>query len=632
MTAPVRGATVAPGAKGCRAGAEREVLLRAASERLAVLERELVEAGERAAGRSEDVHPVHRASEVNLAQYLALRRHDIRPLQEQLAALGLSSLGRAEAHVLASTTQVRGLVDLLRGEPARPVPEAPVSFAEGPRLLEQKTDALFGAPPPGRTTRIMVTMPSEAATDYALVRDLVGRGMDCARINTAHDGPRAWARMVANVRRAAREEARPCAVLVDLAGPKLRTRLAGAGVQVVKVQPRRDELGRVVEPGVAWLTPLEQPAPAPAGAVAIPVPRAWLETLERDATVRFTDARGSRRALEVVRVSRGGARAVATKTAYLVPGTVLAVGSPGAAATGRVGALPEVERPLRLARGDRFVLCADAQVGAAGGTPRVGCSAPEAVARLRRGDSVQLDDGRIGGTVVEVSGAGATVEVRTAPPDGARLRSEKGIVLPDTDLALGAITAGDEATLSFVAAHADLVGLSFVERPGDVRRLQGALREHGAAGIGVVLKIETARAFEHLPQLLHAAMSSERVGVMIARGDLAVACGFERLAEVQEEILWLSEAAHLPVVWATQVLDQLARSGLPSRAEITDAAMGERAECVMLNKGPYIREATTALDDILHRMADHQAKRRTMLRRLHAWHAGLDGASPATPD
>jgi len=78
---------------------------------------------------------------------------------------------------------------------------------------------------------------------------------------------------------------------------------------------------------------------------------------------------------------------------------------------------------------------------------------------------------------------------------------------------------------------------------------------------------------------------------MIARGDLLVEIGYERLAEVQEEILWLCEAAHVPVIWATQVLEGLAQKGLPSRAEITDAAMGVRAECVMLNKGPHIIEA-----------------------------------------
>lgn len=103
---------------------------------------------------------------------------------------------------------------------------------------------------------------------------------------------------------------------------------------------------------------------------------------------------------------------------------------------------------------------------------------------------------------------------------------------------------------------------------------------------------------------------------MIARGDLAVEAGYERLAEVQEEMLWLCEAAHVPTVWATQVLETLAKKGLPSRAEITDAAMSGRAEAVMLNKGPYIPEAIECLDDILGRMQAHQTKKRALLRLL----------------
>jgi pyruvate kinase len=131
-----------------------------------------------------------------------------------------------------------------------------------------------------------------------------------------------------------------------------------------------------------------------------------------------------------------------------------------------------------------------------------------------------------------------------------------------------------------------------------------------------VLKIETNTAFEQLPAVLLAAMRSPAVGVMIARGDLAVECGYERMAEVQEELLWICEAAHIPVIWATQVLENLAKHGLPSRAEITDAAMGERAECVMLNKGPYVLEAVRVLDDILKRMQAHQTKKKSMLRSL----------------
>ena len=144
-----------------------------------------------------------------------------------------------------------------------------------------------------------------------------------------------------------------------------------------------------------------------------------------------------------------------------------------------------------------------------------------------------------------------------------------------------------------------------------------------------MLKIETRRAFERLPQLLLTAMRRRGVGVMIARGDLAVEVGYQRLAEVQEETLWLCEAAHLPVIWATQVLEQMSKSGLPSRAEISDAAMGERAECVMLNKGPHIDDAVVVLDDILTRMADHHYKKTALLSQLHSWYR--DPASADVP-
>jgi pyruvate kinase len=106
---------------------------------------------------------------------------------------------------------------------------------------------------------------------------------------------------------------------------------------------------------------------------------------------------------------------------------------------------------------------------------------------------------------------------------------------------------------------------------------------------------------------------------MIARGDLAVELGYERMAEIQEEILWLAEAAHVPVIWATQVLENLVRNGEPSRGEMTDAAMAARAECVMLNKGPYVVEAVLVLDRLLTRMAEHQTKKTPRLRALKAF-------------
>jgi pyruvate kinase len=249
----------------------------------------------------------------------------------------------------------------------------------------------------------------------------------------------------------------------------------------------------------------------------------------------------------------------------------------------------------------------------------VSCTLPEVLAQVKKGERIWFDDGRIGGVVRRVASRGVDVEITDIADGGASLAADKGINLPESRLELPALTPKDLADLDAAVRHADLVGLSFAQSAQDVRDLRRELASRGAGHVGLILKIETRRGFEHLPEMLLAAMAGEAAGVMIARGDLAVECGFERLAEVQEEILWACEAAHMPVVWATQVLETLAKTGQPSRAEITDAAMGERAECVMLNKGPHILEAMRTLDSVLRRMQGHQSKKRPLLRALKAW-------------
>jgi pyruvate kinase len=244
---------------------------------------------------------------------------------------------------------------------------------------------------------------------------------------------------------------------------------------------------------------------------------------------------------------------------------------------------------------------------------------PVAIAHAKRGEAIWFDDGKIGGVVESVHDDHLLVRITHARPGGERLRAEKGINLPDTHMDVSALTRQDLADLAVVARHADIVGLSFVRSVDDVKRLQARMARAGGRCRAILLKVEARRAFELLPELILEAMLSPAIGIMIARGDLAVECGYERLAEVQEEILWICEAAHVPVVWATQVLESLAKTGQPSRAEITDAAMSERAECVMLNKGPHVLEAVDLLERILRRMEAHQHKKRAMLRRLRWW-------------
>jgi hypothetical protein len=278
----------------------------------------------------------------------------------------------------------------------------------------------------------------------------------------------------------------------------------------------------------------------------------------------------------------------------------------------------------RLLAGDQLVLTSDltpVEVPGPGQVARIGCTLPEAITAMRPGDPVLIDDGAIEAVVELVTRGEATLRVVRTKPGGQRLGAEKGINLPDTVLPLTALTPEDNSHLPFVAAHADLVAISFVRTADDVQYVLERLEAAGASDLGLLLKIETRQGFENLPAILLMAMRHPRLGVMIARGDLAVEVGFERLSEVPRQILALCEAAHIPSIWATQVLGTLAKTGQPSRAEVTDAAAAQRAECVMLNKGPYILDAIAALDDILARMGQVQRKSRTLMRRIHSWDA-----------
>ncbi|HUO37916.1 MAG TPA: pyruvate kinase [Mycobacterium sp.] len=572
----------------------------------------------------------HRGSARNLVDYWAIRQHDLRDLQSRLASFGLSSLGRSEAHVAATLLLVHAAIGAMFGNGWHPRHTTTVGIDAGPRLLRQRANDLLGPSPAGRPTRIMVTLPSEAATNADLVGDLVQRGMNVARINCAHDDAPAWRAMARNVRQAAETTGRTCLVAMDLAGPKLRTGPLEPGPRVIKLRPQKDLLGRISAPTQAWLTSAEDPAAPPRPVVTIPVPGEWLRRRRTGDVLRLSDTRGASRELILYADEQAtGFVAEAAKTTYVGTGTVLHVAGGDDAA--QVGTLPEVQQSLVLHRGDLLELTRDCSAAPVhpGGQARIGCTLPEIFDHARVGEKVLIDDGQIGGQVVRVDTAVLTVRIDHAATNGSKLRADKGVNVPQTRLPIDALTAKDIADLSVVAEVADLVEMSFVREPSDVERLLDQVNRLGAQRLGIILKIETSQAFEHLPQLLLTVMRHPRAGVMIARGDLAVECGYDRLAELQEEILWLCEAAHLPVIWATQVLEQLAQTGDPSRAEISDAAMSERAECVMLNKGPYIDDAVVLLDKILRRMAEHLNKKFALLRSLHSWHPS--GTPPAAP-
>lgn len=309
----------------------------------------------------------------NLARYLALRQHDLRDLQLELAALGLSSLGRCESRVLESLDAVIAILAAAQGLSHKgPSYEA---FYAGDMALEQHTEALFGPPSPHRRARIMMTLPGEAAEQPELLLQLLQRGMNVARINCAHDDPSVWEKMVAHLRRAEAQTQRRCKILFDLAGPKIRT-----------------------------------------GPVAMPPGKAKVY---------------------------GGDRILLT------------------------AAIPPV---------DSDICC------------QVACTLPEILAHLKVGATVWIDDGKIGARVVGIEPAGVVLEVDKVAPQGKKLREEKGLNFPDSQLSIQPLTEKDRQDLDFVVRHADLVGYSFVQQPADLQLLFSELeRRQARPDLGLIL-------------------------------------------------------------------------------------------------------------------------------------------------
>jgi len=446
-------------------------------------------------------------SAANLAHYLALRRRDLRDLQLALMPLGVSSLGRCEARVVENLDAVIAALAAIAGlERTETVDMS--SFFRGHELLQAHADEVLGPVGRTRSVRIMVTLPEAAAADRALVRELLGGGMNVARINCAHGDPDVWSAISFNVRAAAGELSRPCRICFDLEGP--RARVKSTTIDPHERLQRGDELLMTAAP--------------------VPVTAAWARQFE--------------------------------------------------------------------------------------------CSLPTVLDELTAGARVLVDEGRLGARVVRRAPQGLVLRVDAASERGAHLRVEKGLNFPGSELRVGSLTAKDLSDLDAVVREADLVGLSFVQRPSDIAAVEDALAARGARSMGLIIKVETELAVHNLPELIVQGAGRRPLGVMIARGDLAVEIGHLRLAEIQEELLWLCEAAHVPVIWATQVLDNLVKRGIRHRGEMTDAAMAERAECVMLNKGPFAVQAVGLLASLLERMEGHQFKKTSRMRELHVWASG----------
>lgn len=575
----------------------------------------------------------------NLLAYLVLRDHDLQDIQLELADLGLSSLGRLESNVLSCFRKVMTHLGVVPAE----LPYAPPDFAQARALLSQRSRSLLGRPREGRGTRIMVTLDASILQQPNLLEALLVQGMDIARINCAHDSAEEWAHIIHAVRYA--EErltlrgagvGRQCRIIMDLAGPKVRTGPMLLETRPVKLSVPKDARGRprrilegILDSEAAQTCKIRRPGEPPQFVIAVPR-QSGIGRLELGEELRFADARGRQRVLRVIeRLSPTAQRVSLDRTAYLQEGIELRA-SDGRTFT--VGAVSQQPVDVRIKAGDRLRLYRDPQRPGhppAGGQPAgISCTLPDALRFVEPGHRVFIDDGKIAAVVTDADEECLHLEV-TGPNVPVRLRPEKGLNFPDSALRVPAFTPQDRKDLAFIVKHATAVAMSFINRVEDLHELRAALQELGHPDLGIVLKIETKEAIHHLAQLILAGLDAPKFGIMIARGDLAVEVGFENLSLVQEDILCLCEAAHVPVIWATQVLESLAKSGMAARPEITDAAMGQRAECVMLNKGEHILDAVKTLSELLSSEERHRIKKRQVFRDITAQYGVFPAPAPA---
>jgi pyruvate kinase len=459
------------------------------------------------------VHPSNLVSAKNLVHYLALRASDMRALQQRLSLYGLSSLGRSERHVQATLLTVRAVLrTLLDGKTRRTLYPA-ISVREGKAALKVHTTALLGKKQRGSRLAVMVTLPTDAAHDPSLTSDLISAGMTCARINCAHDDEATWLQMIQHIRTAEAHLGLTCKICMDLAGPKFRTGPMKQGERVLHLSPERDLYGRVIAPALVYLSPPISPLPPD----TLPLPPDWLALLQPDDRLTFIDTRGKLGTLKVEQHTNTLWLAKCYDSAYFATGTTLT--HERTQRTASVLALPPREEKITLRTGDRLILHKAPLPGepaeySSDGTclkaAHLSCTLPQIFGHVQVGDPILFDDGAIEGVVQQASADELLIEITHTAGATGTLRSDKGINLPQSHLPFSGLTEKDDTDLRFIAKHADLVSASFIQTPDDVQHLLDALHRLHATHLGLILKIETHRAFQHLPQILLTAMRKRR--------------------------------------------------------------------------------------------------------------------------
>ncbi len=575
---------------------------------------------------------------LNLNQYLKLRSDDYTKLQEKLSLLSLSSLGRSYSHVAASIDTLHDQLCCSLGyeEISNELMEEfhHLFIQDAINIASDNAKALFGGKSSSKMSRqktsLMITLPSNAADDEGkLIRKLATSHVDIFRINTAHDTPQIWKEMadIITSENEHKEKHEKMKIFVDLAGPKIRTgkiRKVDLPLEVGSNKTSKEiwlcykdeeSRGEMIDPKTLQKFPAQ-----------IVVDKHFFKSLQEGSLIQAYDMNKKTAIIRVIDTHKHIAKCIIEKKLFLDTKSLLIHKKKESC----IKNLQTQSEPIRVFLNDLVRITQKDLFGRAGKKDENGksieaaliaCGSDGILEYVKLGDKVFIDDGKLGLEVVEMGENEITCKVILARENGVLIKEEKGINFPSSYIKTSALTELDKDNLLEVIGFADSLSISFCQSAQDIKELQDLLKIHNREDIGIIAKIETKQAVANMPSILKQLLKSKNSGVMIARGDLAIEVGFENLPHIQEALLDICDAAHIPVIWATQVLESKMKNNLPSRAEVTDAAMSSRAECVMLNKGAFTFDTIDVLTSILHDMHSIFKKNKQLLKKETMWNS-----------
>lgn len=446
-----------------------------------------------------NVHPKHAKSVKNFVHYLAVRSVNLVQFQKKLEATGLYFYPTSTNAVLHYILNLKSIINRMLQKEQEDHNLSFLTPAEARIIHKKNAIALFGFKKNNRKTSIMVTQPTIAATDRQFTKKLLKSGINCVRINCAHDDKNVWEKIIENIK----EEDPDCKIIMDLAGPKLRTGEMKPQSKIIHISPKKTA-DKKKKTAKIWLIPSGKIHKVGQKANAIiQVNNKWLKKTQPGDYLTFIDAKGKNRKIEITEIEGNGRWGVCHKSAYITTGTLINVFFKGKenAEEHTFHEFYTLDNFISLKKGDFLSLTKNNIPGEpAIYSPKqklikpahISCTLPQIFDFVNVGEPIFFDEGKIEGVIKEKDDERILVKI-VYPLKDKKLRANKGINLPKSKLKIEGLTQKDKNDLRFVTQHANTVNFSFVNNRQDVENLLNEIKKIKKP-MGVVLKIETVEA------------------------------------------------------------------------------------------------------------------------------------------